>query len=274
MSKAFGVIREWANAVEESLRSQAALGSLFSHKGLIGETRENQLIDILKRFLPSSANIGTGQIIDKNRVHSRQIDIVISRGDSFQFPLNESGSCIYLFESVLAAIEVKTKFDLPTIIDALITIESVYKLGTKMSLSNPILNPIDANSVFPAGYIYSFGSDREKNSPKEFRKFLLSALLKSKIRTYRAPAIIGSNGWVALRNDRLVVPKDNFGDTWLYAYRKEKFTLYWLIIHLISKFNSTLGGIGNSAVKGNYHVDMHFDPFPQDGWDILQDPLK
>lgn len=223
MSKAFGVIREWANAVEESLRSQAALGSLFSHKGLIGETREHQLIDILKRFLPSSVNIGAGQIIDKDRVHSRQIDIVISRGDSFQFPLSESGSCVYLFESALAAIEVKSKFDLPTIIDAFTAIESVYKLGTKMSLSNPILNPIDANLVFPAGYIYSFGSDREKNSPKEFRNFLLRALIKSKIRTHRSPAIIGSNCWVALRNDGLVVPKTKFGNAWLYAIEKRNF---------------------------------------------------
>jgi hypothetical protein len=68
-----GAIRYWAATVEEGLWKRAELGGLPTHKGLIGELRETQLIQIPSDFLPKNLCVGRGLLIDCRGQTSIQI---------------------------------------------------------------------------------------------------------------------------------------------------------------------------------------------------------
>jgi len=103
--KPFG---EWAKSVQSRLNYEyEASRSVLSHGTLLGAIREGVIRDILQGFLPLSVEVGTGQVIDSLGVSSKQIDIIIAEGEAPAFRF-EGGVSAFLYEAVLATIEVKS----------------------------------------------------------------------------------------------------------------------------------------------------------------------
>jgi hypothetical protein len=124
---------EWSQIISRFLKAEAdLLTSVTKHEIAADSTRAAFIRGVLEPFLPSSYAIGSGRIIDSAGQSSDHIDIVIYRRD---FPrLNLPGSSdVFLYESVLATIEVRTKLIRKTLFDALDTCASIAKLNPDIS---------------------------------------------------------------------------------------------------------------------------------------------
>jgi len=102
------ILDRWACLIALSMSNESHLvRELVGHNTLVGNAREALVDAVLRRFLPSIYEIGSGEIIDNRGGRSRQIDIIIARRDFpvLRFP---GGTTAYPIESVLAAIEVKS----------------------------------------------------------------------------------------------------------------------------------------------------------------------
>ena len=125
---------EWSQIISKFLKAEADLLTSVTKLEINADsTRAAFIRGVLEPFLPSSYAIGSGRIIDSEGQSSDNIDIVIYRRD---FPrLNLPGSLdVFLYESVLATIEVRTKLIRKTLFDALNTSASLANL-------NPEINP-------------------------------------------------------------------------------------------------------------------------------------
>jgi len=122
----------WSQLVIKVLTSESALvAELLHHAVELGSTREELIRGILERFVPSIYEIGTGQIVDSVGTYSKQIDVVIARRDVPRLLL-PSGAKVFLVESVVAAIEVKTELNSKTLREALDNCASVRNLKVRI----------------------------------------------------------------------------------------------------------------------------------------------
>ena len=123
--KPFG---EWAKSVQSRLNYEyEASRSVLSHGTLLGAIREGVIRDILEGFLPLSVEIGTGQVIDSLGVSSNQLDIIIAESNAPAFRF-EGGVSAFLYETVLATIEVKSMLYHDKLHEALDNCKSVKDL--------------------------------------------------------------------------------------------------------------------------------------------------
>jgi len=124
---------EWSQIISRFLKAEAdLLTSVAKHDIEADSPRSAFIRSVLELFLPSNYAIGSGRIIDSSGNNSDPIDIVIYRRD---FPrLNLPGSAdVFIYESVLATIEVRTKLVRKTLFQALDTCVSVANLKAGMS---------------------------------------------------------------------------------------------------------------------------------------------
>jgi hypothetical protein len=135
---------EWSQIISKFLKAEAdLLTSVAKHDMEADSPRSAFIRSVLDLFLPSNYAVGSGRIIDSNGKSSAPIDIVIYRRD---FPrLNLPGSAdVFIYESVLATIEVRTKLVRNTLFQALDTCVSVADLKSGMNLE--VLKKIAANN--------------------------------------------------------------------------------------------------------------------------------
>ncbi len=124
---------EWSQIISRFLKAEAdLLTSVAKHDIEADSPRSAFIRSVLDLFLPSNYAVGSGRIIDSAGKSSAPIDIVIYRRD---FPrLNLPGSAdVFIYESVLATIEVRTKLVRKTLFQALDTCVSVADLKSSMS---------------------------------------------------------------------------------------------------------------------------------------------
>lgn len=122
------IFNDWATFIASSLRADSELVSaIATHGGEIGSAREEIIRQVLFKILPPQFEIGTGEIIDSGGARSKQIDIVIARKDFPALAL-PSGAKIFLIESVLATIEVKSTLTKQSLHEALDNCASVARL--------------------------------------------------------------------------------------------------------------------------------------------------
>ena len=135
---------EWSQIISRFLKAEAdLLTSVAKHDIEADSPRSAFIRSVLELFLPSSYAIGSGRIIDSSGNSSDTIDIVIYRRD---FPrLNLPGSAdVFIYESVLATIEVRTKLVRKTLFQALDNCVSVANL--KAGMSAQVLKTIAARN--------------------------------------------------------------------------------------------------------------------------------
>jgi hypothetical protein len=278
-----GTIREWARATEEALWKSSELGDLFSHKGLVGEMREQRLIEVLSDFLPATVTVGSGQILDANGEHSSQMDIVIAKSDSFKLPLSQAGSSAYLVETVVGVIEVKSWLDKSSLANALQTLNSINSLGFMVNLPD-IRDPerigkrdylteeeveqLSSLPLYPSTYLYVYDS-RYAEVVETFPETLLSVARAVEITPKGWPSVIACKGVVGLKNDGFLLPPDGFGMPWAFAYREENHPLYWILAHLLHRILAITGGPNLEFLSARFLVENHLDPIPSDGWNLL-----
>ena len=124
---------EWSQIISTYLKSEAdLLTTVAKHDIDLDAPREAFIREVLELFLPSSFAIGSGYVVDSKGRNSSKLDLVIYRRD---FPLLNlpGGSDRFLYESVLATIEVRPKLIRKTLFDALDACASLSELDPAIS---------------------------------------------------------------------------------------------------------------------------------------------
>jgi len=279
------MLRSWSATVEEILGQKSQLASLFTQRGLIGQARENYLLEVLTDFLPTTLFVGQGQVFDADGGSSKQVDIVIARGDSVRLPLTEAKSYAFPIESSVATVEVKSHLTRSTLAQAFRIIESVYNLSIVATLPDPRSSeraargdPLTEEEVRqyptpllrPANYIYAYDTTLGIDT---FPGALLDAAAETELRAEHFPDVVATPGIVAIRNDNTIIPSDAYTEyEWLLAYREEPHPLYWILSHLLYRVTMLLGGSDVFGGTARLHIERHLAELPKEGWNIIRDP--
>lgn len=84
----------------------------ISHSAERGRLLETTLVNFFSTVFPKRIGIGTGQVVDApGKEPSRQIDIVLHDAINYPLLLKEPGYQLFINESVLSVIEVKSKLN-------------------------------------------------------------------------------------------------------------------------------------------------------------------
>jgi hypothetical protein len=246
--------RNWAKAINSILQTSRELSnSVADHGGMIGESREFFVREILNRFLPKSVEVGTGQIVDCDNELSKQIDIVISRPE-FPILTTLATSDVFFADSVIATIEVKSKLvggDGGSLWEALDNSRSVKQL----ELTDPSLYGDDISAFWrlvrrsPKTYI--FGYKGYKGSLSSLREALVGWIETRKPLLEELPNVIVTEGCVVVSNFGVGEVFDTNAVRRALDYhcvfiaREDVEALTWLLVHL-------LGYVGDIHTRSGY----------------------
>ncbi len=120
---------EWLHLIASQLRSEAERVVVQAKSDLYEDSARETFVRVaLKPFLPDSYRIGSGKIIDAAGNISDVQDIVIYRSDYPQFNMPGKHT-VFIYESVLATIQVRSKLILKTFFSAMDQCASLAKLN-------------------------------------------------------------------------------------------------------------------------------------------------
>lgn len=236
------------------LRTYRTLASsVADHGGVVGESREFFVREILSRFLPKSVEVGTGQIIDSNHDLSNQIDIVISRPD-FPVLTSMAMSDIFFAESVIATIEVKSTLKKGTLWEALDNSRSVKRRDVDYrGKGDEEFLSYELREHLPSTYV--FGYTGYKRNLSHLKKAIYTWIEDREATLLELPNVIVTEGCVVITNYGGVGEvfdansmRQSLGHDCIFVARKDPEALTWLLSHL-------LGYIGGIHSGGRYdHV--------------------
>lgn len=216
---------DWSQIISKYLKSEAdPLASLTRHE-LEGDAARTAFIrSVLDRFLPEIYGVGSGQIMDSKGSLSGKMDIIIYRRDFPRLDLPGSRD-IYLYESVIATVEVAAKLVKKSFFDALDQCASLaelkpdidHKVMTGLAARNQLTMNENRQYVHPdpirtarfhligrpLSFIYSFSG--YKTSPNQLAE-TLQAWMDERRENHRPvdmkelPAVIATQGCFAWRN--------------------------------------------------------------------------
>jgi hypothetical protein len=161
--------------IATQLRLFDELAREIDHPGEAGAAREAALRNLLLRYLPQRAGVGSGFVMDASGGVSRQVDLVVyDRGAATVFDI--SGVEFFACETVIAVGEVKARIDSrETLEDALGNIASVKSLdrsnkgtnlpitGAGYSMSPPfVFDPAHKHRDQIFGFIFTGNSLSEE----------------------------------------------------------------------------------------------------------------
>lgn len=145
---------EWAQLIAKQLKSDAELVGAQAKSELYGDVaRESFTRVVLEPFLPASYAFGSGRVIDASGTISSPQDIVIYRKDYPQFNMPGSHD-VFIYESVLATIQVSSKLIRKSFFDAMDQCASMGELdpqiepATRRALALKMEMKADANQQF------------------------------------------------------------------------------------------------------------------------------
>lgn len=258
------IFDEWAQYAADILKAESAYtGGLTEHGTLIGDARETLIQIVLSRILPSAYEIGRGQIVDSLGNRSKQIDIIIARRDSPSLSLL-SGAKIYLIESVLATIEVKSKLEggvdktlyegldnCASVADLMPQVDAkslaplkdalIQKEGEPDSLMDLKRHRYELNGR-PSTYIFGFTGYKESYThlAQAIQDWWTTRIGEGKALAMRhVPSVIAGEGCVAFRNAApFEVTYDPEKQTCLAYAGNEETPLRMLISHLLITLHS------------------------------------
>jgi len=258
------IFDEWAQYAVDILKAESSYtGGLTDHGVLIGDAREALIQIVLSRILPSAYEIGRGQVVDSLGNRSKQIDIVIARRDSPSLSLL-SGAKVYLIESVLATIEVKSSLvgDADgTLYEALDNCASIADLVPQVDAKSlaPLKEGLIQKKSEPASLMDLKGHRYQLNGLPSTYIFGFTGYKKSYDHLARAiqcwwttrrgkgralamrhvPSVIATEGCVAFRNAApFEVPYDPEKQTCLAYVGNEETPLRMLVSHLLITLHS------------------------------------
>ncbi len=216
---------DWSQIISKYLKSEAdPLGTLTKHEMEDDAARTAFVHSVLDRFLPEIYGVGSGQIMDSKGKLSGKMDIIIYRRDFPRLDLPGSRN-IYLYESVIATVEVVAKLVKKTLSDALGKCASLAELNP--DIDHKVMTGLAAKSQLtlnenrqyihpdpvrtarfhligrPISFIYAFSG--YKTSPKQLADSM-QAWIDERHKNYRLvemkelPAVVATPGCFAWRN--------------------------------------------------------------------------
>ena len=216
---------DWSQIISKYLHSEAdPLISLTKHELEDDAARTAFIHAVLDRFLPEIYGVGTGQIMDSSGQLSSRMDIIIYRRDFPRLDLPGSRD-IYLYESVIATVEVVGKLIKKTFFDALdqcaslgnLTPDIDGKVITALAARNQLTmnenrqyihpDPIRTARFHligrPISFIYAFSG--YKTSPNQLFDTMQSWLDEREqsnrtVEMKDLPAVVATHGCFAWRN--------------------------------------------------------------------------
>jgi hypothetical protein len=270
------VFDDWAKNIVDVLKSESDLaGILLKHGGELGDAREALIRGILERILPSIYEVGTGEVIDSIGKHSRQIDIVIARRD-YPSLILPNRSKLYLVESVLATIEVKSFLDKDLLIGALENCASVadlspnVKANTIKALAKTMeLEEITSGNFMhkdplvtarfdliprPVSYVFAFRGYKESIDDflQAINQWGQEREQSKNFAMRHIPAVVAAEGCVAWRNAEPYYFKDK---NFLCLIGIDKTPLRLLVLHLLYTLNKKVPPIADAyGIQSNLDV--------------------
>ena len=206
------IFEMWIENIQKVILAEDE-GKLFGHNTLKGDIKEEILKHAIHKILPSIYEIGTGEIIDYKGNRSNQIDIIIARKD---FPTYKGigNSKIYLIESVLATIEIKSRLDNEKeFFNALNNCYSIIELIGNYRSNKNFINELQRNYkspnegmlgerkmslIRPATYIYAYeGYKKIETFANKIIKWIKDIRPKTKLYMYHLPSLITCNNYFA-----------------------------------------------------------------------------
>lgn len=163
------IVTEFLHRSLERTLALAASFGYVEHRGVMGLLRESLIESFLEPLLVPPYRAGTGVIVDSVGSQSGQCDLIIW-DDSISRPLYTArGAGIYLIESVVAVVEVKSRLDTDGIRQAF---ERSREFKRMAILQPPTAEELaqnysptrfwnDAPNLLPLSIIFGFSSDSE-----------------------------------------------------------------------------------------------------------------
>ena len=146
------LISRYFSAIIEGLVKKIEASSPLNHKLTKGELRELFASNILTHFLTQQYGIGTGIIINQDKVQSNQTDIIIYDNRILPPFIKEQHIGVYPAESVVGVIEVKSRLDKKAILDseksAKRLVEEVYNPSSSLYGDYGLFIPLIATIGF------------------------------------------------------------------------------------------------------------------------------
>lgn len=278
-------LNEWSQLISKRLKSEAELvGVQAKHELYQDSATETFIRVVLEQFLPDNFGIGAGRVIDAHGNKSTEQDIVIYRRDYPQLNL-PGGTDIFLYESVLATIQVKTKLIRKTFFEAMDQCASMADL--EPVVDRAVLNSIaEKNKLIlnkqneyqhsdplltarfhligrPLTFVYAFNgyqtSTRQLAENIDMwidyrRDSELSVDMKS------CATVIATQGCFAARNASPFSSKQNF----LYGIGSDDAPVRLIILQLMHALNRRLRKSGDSlGVKQGLDAYLKDMPLPK-----------
>lgn len=225
---------DWSRIISQYLHSEAdPLTSLTKHELEDDAARIAFIHAVLDRFLPEIYGVGKGQIMDSRGKLSNIMDIIIYRRDFPRLDLPGSRN-IYLYESVIATLEVVGKLVKKTFFDALDQCDSLG--GLTPDIDSKVMNALAARNQLtmndnrqyvhpdpmrtarfhligrPVSFIYGFSG--YKTSPSQLADVMQAwmderAETRGAVEMKNLPAVVATHGCFAWRNSAPLTVKEN-----------------------------------------------------------------
>ncbi len=252
---------EWSQIITKLLKAEGdLLTSVAKHQIDADSSRSAFIRVVLEQFLPSNYSVGSGLIIDSKGNSSGPHDVVIYRCD---FPrLNLPGSSdVFLYESVLAVIEVHTKLIRKTLFEALDICAALGELSpdinpislktlaaqNKMKLNenneyvhdHPMLT--DRFNLIGRPLAFIYGYNGFKSSPHQLCSTLNIWLDKRKEDNQNTglkslPTVIATQGCIGWRNAERLAANTNY----LFGVAADSSPIRLIILQLLNQLNRRL----------------------------------
>jgi hypothetical protein len=292
------ILDEWATAVQGLLRAGHDVASSATDHGLLlGDAREVIIREVLMRFLPASVVVGTGQVAgSKDRENrSKQIDVVLYRS-TFPIFCTLGLSDVFMFEGIVAAIEVKSKLDRPTLKEALDNCVSVKKLSPCYEIPSaeeyckerqlqytvttdefPDINGPAKDrlleQITPPAYVFGYTgyTSRLKDLVEALNEWGTSR--QHPIRWL--PDVIATEGCVVVKNDSRPFRALEF-EQGVYLAKRDPAPIKYLLFHLIYRLSRSIGmGVAVDRESGVVlRSDVHTAIDMSGDWLVLWERLQ
>lgn len=118
--------------------------AIHDNRSDLGDIRENLLMDVLKRYIPSKFNIEKGGFLfDIEGNKSKQLDILITTEHTLKFlhTVEENSKTFNCIEGCVAVISMKTNLNKSDLNDSILNLDSIPKI--KKFAKHPIYTNID-----------------------------------------------------------------------------------------------------------------------------------
>ncbi|MDE2730670.1 MAG: hypothetical protein OXI38_04655 [Bacteroidota bacterium] len=151
------LIRHYASVAEE-LRSKAQQAAVLGNPTGIGTEREEIYRIILERYLPKQCDVFLGgYLFDRNGESSAQLDVIATAGNTLRFQMPEGNRHIAPLEGSIAVVEVKSRLDKNTLLDALEKFASIPPMPASEGIVAPHLRvPEDRWRDMPYKIVFAY----------------------------------------------------------------------------------------------------------------------